>query len=188
MTEYDDDDYENEEESEDDDREMKVGARVQKGTGDEDVAEPLGGVVESLEPAEKPMADEYWKCSEEELDTMKEHITIKWDDGSTERLQVDDVDMEDTEVERDFRKACAKAKKQIEKKLVAAAKALDEAEAIANKYGIPFHSGVSPLSQSYYPSSTGELYPDLDSEFIDSLSGAYHSEYGEEGWQHSSIC
>lgn len=190
MTEY-DEDYEDEDESDDeeeDDREVKVGARVQQSGGDEDIAEPMGGVIESIEPAQMEKAREYWKFSEEDQDKMEPHATIKWDDGTTESIRCDYVDLEDNEIERQFRKACAEGKKKIEKKLATAAKALDEAEELAEKYGIPFHSGVSPLSQSYYPTTTSELYPDLDREFIDSLSGAYHSDYGEEGWQHSAVC
>lgn len=176
----DEDDYEDE-----DDREVKVGARVQQNN---DAAEPMGGVVESFEPAVKPREREYWKFTEEEQDQMTAHWHIKWDDGTTERIKEGYVVVEDNEMERNFRKAAVEASSKIAKLLAKASKALDEAEEIAEKYGVPFRSGISPLGQSYYPTTTDSLYPDLDREFIDSISGAYHSEYGEQGWQHSAVC
>lgn len=182
MSEYDDDDYEDEDETEDD-REVKVGARVQK---NEDVAEPMGGVITAHEPAKRPREREYWKFSKEEQADMEDHWVITWDDGTTSLETY--PQLEDNELERQFRKAADEALVKIQKLVAKAAKALDEAEEIAEKYGIPFSSSVSPLSQSYYPTTTSELYPDLDREFIDNVAGTYHSDYGEEGWQHSAVC
>ncbi len=181
---YNDDEEEvYEDDEEEDDRELKVGARVQK---DDDVAEPIGGVVEAHEPAVRPREREYWKFSEEEQDQMNDHWVVKWDDGSTER--VTNPSLEDNELERKFRKAADEAGKKIQKLLAKASKAIDEAEEIAEKFGVPFSSSVSPLSQAYYPTTTNDLYPDLDRDFIDTVSGAYHSDYGEDGWQHSAVC
>lgn len=184
MTEY-DDEYDDEEsdEEEEDDREVKVGARVQKS---EDVAEPMGGVITAHEPAKRPREREYWKFTREEQEDMEDHWLITWDDGTTEREKY--PQLEDNEMERQFRKTAHEALDKIHKKLAIASKALDEAEAIAEKYGIPFSSSISPLSQSYYPSTMHELHPDMDSEFINDITGAYHSDYGEEGWQHSAVC
>lgn len=178
MSYDDDDDYE-------DDREVKEGARVQK---NEDVAEPMGGVLLSLEPAKRTKEREYWKFSKEEQDEMEPHWNVQWDDGSLEKIQAGDVTLEDLEVEREFRKTTHRVGAQIQAKLAIAAKALDEAEELSEEFGIPFSSGISPLSQSYYPTTTSELYKGLSSEFIDEIADVYHADYGEEGWQHSAVC
>lgn len=172
---YDDDKY---------DRELKeVGARVQKRDGS---AEPMGGVIESFEKPQLERPNDYWKCSREDQEKMVSYWHIKWDDGSTERDSY--PCFEDTELERSYRKAAHEAREKIEELLDKASRAISDAEDIANKYGVPFHSRVSPLGQSYFPGSTAKLYPDLDPEFVKDVTGVYHSEYGEEGWQHSAVC
>jgi len=180
--------YDNDDDDDDveDTRKVEVGARVQKHTDDPTL--PMGGVIESHEPAEMERPKEYWKLAPEDIEKTYEHFVIKWDDGSTERVQQYSVSLEDTEIERQYRKVAHEAGEKIDKLLAKAAKAISDAEEIADKYGVPFNSGVSPLSQSYFPSTTSELFPDLDSEFVNDVTGAYHSEYGEEGWQHSAVC
>jgi hypothetical protein len=63
-----------------------------------------------------------------------------------------------------------------------------EAEKLSDEHGIPFGSNISPLSQSYFPNSFREKFPDLDldSEEIQELVG--YSEYYEGGWEHSAVC
>ena len=164
---------------------LEVGTRVQKL---EDNAEPTGGVVEVFHPAEMEMARDYWNYSKEDQEKMKPHYTIKWDDGETQILSESDFNLEDNDMEREFRKAALKAEGQIQKLLDKAARAISEAEELSEQYGVPFSSSVSPIGQSYYPTTTESIFPDLDRDFIDDITGAYHSDYGEEGWQHSDVC
>jgi hypothetical protein len=86
-------------------------------------------------------------------------------------------------LEKEFKKVQKLALKEISLKLKEAQKALDEAESISEKYGISFYSNVSPLGQSYRPSSFESKWGKL----LDKME-----EYDElpehEGWQHSSVC
>lgn len=120
--------------------------------------------------------------------TSVDGYKVKWDDGEEEDVGPYDVHDEDSEVEREFRLVNLEAQKKIEEKLAKAMEALNEAEEIAEEYGVPFDSSISPLSQSYFPTTTREKFPHVDDEFINNVSGAYHSEYGGEGWQHSAVC
>lgn len=121
-------------------------------------------------------------------ETYVKNIKVKWDDGEEELLDQYAVYREDTDAERQFRAVALEAGNLINEKLAIASKAIDEAEVIAEQYGVPFSAGVSPLGQSYFPASTGDKFPDVDSDFINDITGAYHSEYGGEGWQHSAVC
>jgi hypothetical protein len=112
-------------------------------------------------------------------------MTVKWDDGVEEIVKQYGVHHEDSEMERSFRLACLEAQERIEEKLRAAMAALREAEKIADEAGIPFSAGISPLSQSYIPSSLEEKFPNVDRDFINDITGSY-GEY--DGWQHSAVC
>lgn len=177
--------YDEDDEDYEDDREIAVGARVQQNNR---AAEPIGGVIESIDPAETQRTSRYWELSQEEQAKMYYHANIKWDDGTYERIREGYISLEDTKLEREFRKAAIHALEEINKRLAIASNAIDEAEEIAEKYGVPFSADVSPLGQSYFPGSTSSLYENLSKDFIQGITGAYHSEYGEEGWQHSAVC
>lgn len=84
-----------------------------------------------------------------------------------------------------------------DKKAVAA---VHDVEALCDKYGIPYHASVTPLSQVYHPNTYSTLWnndtwraereadPDLEDIELMEAAGCdgWPGEY--EGWQHSSIC
>lgn len=90
-------------------------------------------------------------------------------------------------IEDDFKKAFDMAQPLLKAKLAEAAKALYEAEGIAEKYGIPFSSSVSALAQEYFPDSFESMYEGIDHEVVDALTGCYVFDR-RTGWQHSQVC
>lgn len=74
---------------------------------------------------------------------------------------------------------------EIKAKVDEASKVLKEATKLSEKYGIPFYSHISPIGQSYNPSSFSKKFPGLDEDIVSDLT-ASHSEYS--GWQHSAVC
>lgn len=83
----------------------------------------------------------------------------------------------------EFRNAISEGSKKIEEKLAEAAAALSEAEALADKYEIPFESNVSPLWQKYQISNS------KFAELPDFILGDYDIEFGGyDGWEHSMVC
>jgi len=93
----------------------------------------------------------------------------------------DEKTPEQQELENKFRATVEKYMPEIEEKLSAASKLIDEACAISEKHGIPFHGITNNVSDTYRP----ENIPDVSDDLIDELCGAY-GEY--EGWQHSGLC
>jgi methionine aminopeptidase len=77
--------------------------------------------------------------------------------------------------------------KEIDEHLENACRELDAAVNISEKYGIPFSTNISFISQNYNPKSRSKKYPDLDSDFLESVTGTYGSE-DDYGWQHSAVC
>ncbi len=74
--------------------------------------------------------------------------------------------------------------REIDQKIVIAQEALNEAESISEKYGVPFYSNVSPLGQDYRPASFDEKW----NSPIDEID-EYDLDLPEyEGWQHSMVC
>jgi hypothetical protein len=93
------------------------------------------------------------------------------------------------ELEEEFKALVEKHSKEIDEQLEIARKAIQKAQTISEKYGIPFYAGVSPLGQSYFPGSFPEKFGELDSEFVSDTTGAYSEYYNDGcGWEHSSIC
>jgi hypothetical protein len=96
---------------------------------------------------------------------------------------------------KEFAQLCQDVGKEIGVKVAEAHKALQEAQEIADKHGVPFRSGISPLNNSYVPGSFGKSkFAQLDHEvvceiadvwgdYIGDLLGSY---YG--GWVHSAVC
>lgn len=74
-------------------------------------------------------------------------------------------------------------------------KALREAEALADKHGVPFRSGISPLSNSYVPNSFSKSkFAALERDVVCDIAGVWGeyisdmlSGYGN-GWLHSAVC
>jgi hypothetical protein len=95
-----------------------------------------------------------------------------------------DVDL--NQIEKDFRKACDKAYPKIQKQLEIADKAIAKAVKLAEKYGVPFESAITPLAMTYTPESLDENVRLLDGDTIFDLTGTFLQEY--EGWEHSAVC
>lgn len=163
--------------------EFKVGDRCQ--WQDRDTDELTGGTVESIIPPKRMKTNNYWSLPQAEQDEMITYATVKWDDGTADTVDMDDLDQEDSQLEREFRNTANEALPLIREKVKAASKLLDEAVELSEKYGIPFSSEISFLGQPYKPGSFEGKFSEIDSDFVDSVTGAY-CEY--EGWQHSDVC
>jgi hypothetical protein len=145
------------------------------------------GMAVEVTPPKKEKPKNYWDYSEEEQKDFATLVKVKWDDGSESEEDMDDLDPEDSEMERDFRKAAHHADDLIQAKLDEASAAINEAVKIAERYGVPFRSHVSTLSNEYFPRSTEKKYPELDREFIQNITDTYN-EYESSGWKRSAVC
>ncbi len=92
-----------------------------------------------------------------------------------------------SKLEEEFRSIVEEHQIEIDLKLSEASKALAEAEALSEKYGIPFDSSVSRLGQGYTPVSFQDKFAALNREFVYEVCGASTDNYSE-GWQHSAVC
>lgn len=106
-------------------------------------------------------------------------------------IEDDDLDEGEEEkeladLEKEFKATAESVTKKISVKLALASKFLSEAVALSEKYGIPFDTNISFLSQSYLPDSFEDKYPEVDTELVEELTGVYDMEYS--GWQHSQVC
>lgn len=168
----------------------EVGDRVQiiNNENEDENGGVKDGEVVSITPPKKPRPENWWRSTEEEQKEFTTLVTVKWDDGSpnTEH-DLMDLDQEDSEMERDFRKAVHYADEQIQAKLDEAAAALREATKIAERYGVPFTASVSPVRNQYYPRSLEDKFGGIDREFIQNVTDTYN-EYDSSGWKHSQVC
>ncbi len=103
-------------------------------------------------------------------------------------------------LETKFLEAKEKCLAEIKVKTKIAEKALKEVCKISEKYGIPFLSNISPISQEYKPASFnkkwGKLFNDMEER--DEENGIDHWDHLKDlvdggipeftGWQHSSVC
>lgn len=95
-------------------------------------------------------------------------------------------------LEQKFRDTFAKYNPEIQEKLDAATKLVQEAEAIAEEHGIPFSPNadlVGGMVQAYVPESYESIFSELKNaddgaEVVGELTGVYYNEYA--GWQNSS--
>lgn len=163
---------------------LTVGSRVQKVDYEQKFI--YDGVIEKITPPKREKVRDYWKYSEEEQAEMVTHATVNWDNGTTEEVDLDDLTKPDTEMERDFRRAYFSTIDLIEEKLNAASDLISEAVKISEKAGVPFRAHVSPISNSYCPRSKDDKFPELDQDFVNSVTDTYDNEYG--GWRHSAVC
>jgi len=145
------------------------------------------GVVTNIVPPKKPRPEEYWKHSEEEAKEWTTFVDVKWDDDTESQHDQEDLEPQDSELERDFRKTFHYADQLIQAKLDEASAAINEAVKIAERYGVPFHTHVSPLSNEYHPRSLGKKFPKLDHDFMQNVSDTYN-EYESTGWKRSAVC
>lgn len=93
------------------------------------------------------------------------------------------------EIEKEFTEVCAKISPQIQEKLSAAAKLINEAEALAEEHGVPFEpdDDIMWCTPAYIPESFAEKFPEIDHEFVYEVANVYPGcEYN--GWQQSQTC
>lgn len=100
----------------------------------------------------------------------------------------EDTQTNDPELEKEFEAACATAQAEIKVHMDAARAAVNLAVAAAEKHGVPFRAGISPLSNTYNPRSLKEKFGKLDREAVNDISGTWNEYPGESGWQHSAVC
>jgi hypothetical protein len=169
---------------------FSVGERCQ--WEDRDTNEVFNGTVSSIIPSKRVKPKDWWdtsKYTQADLDDMVTYANVTWDDGTEDAVDIDDLDSEDSELERQFRTTVNSVSDQIHKKLDEASAALSEAVALSEKHGIPFSASVSFLGQSYFPTSFPGKFGELDSDFVSGITGAYTEYYGEGvGWEHSDVC
>jgi hypothetical protein len=102
----------------------------------------------------------------------------------------EDLDKEDLELAEEFQKLVTSITAKIDKHLKAASKELNKAIKLSEKHGVPFHSNISFLGQSYTPSTfSSSKFADLDRETISDITDVW-DEYMMDGggWQHSAVC
>jgi len=145
------------------------------------------GTVVSIIPPQtpKPPNFRYYDYSGDDRKQFFTYAVITTGD-TTVTMETHILDEVDNEFEREFRLNMEKASDLINEKLREANKSLSEAEAIAEEYGVPFSSNISPLGQDYTPSSMRGKYPELDADFMHEQAGT--SNDCEYGWQHSAVC
>jgi len=165
-----------------------VGDRVQ--WVDRDTDEVTGGTIESIIPPKRIKPNDWWntsKYSEAEREDMVTWANVKWDDNTSDSVDIEDLDTEDSPLEREFRTKAGEVLSEIYRKVSASAKLLEEAVKLSEEHGIPFSSSVSFLGQSYFPTSFESKYPDVSSDIVYAITEA-SSEYGGAGWEHSDVC
>ena len=143
--------------------------------------------IVSLVPAVSVQPKNYWDLPREEWykDDYYAHAVVRYNDGTEKTIKVDDLDVRDSELEREFRNKVPLIMPLIDAKLAEASKALSEAELIAEEHGIPFSSSVSFLGQGYRPESFDAKYGEVSRDIVTALTDA-HNEYA--GWEHSAVC
>jgi len=111
------------------------------------------------------------------------------EEGEEDEDDKDDEGEEDGELEAEFRKTYNEVGPHIEALLKDAMSLLDAAVELSEKHGIPFEANISPLSQSYTPTSYEKKFAGLSQDFVVDLTDAYPGgEYGGDGWEHSAVC
>lgn len=93
------------------------------------------------------------------------------------------------DLEKEFEAAVAAADAEMKQHLIDAREALAKAKEVSEKYGVPFSSPISNLSNGFIPRSFSEKFGELDQDFVADISGVY-CEYGDyyPGWVHSAVC
>ncbi len=98
-----------------------------------------------------------------------------------------------TALEKEFLELKDRVHVMITEKVSAAAKLLEEAEQISEKHGMPFHSSVSFIRNTFTPTSFEKKFGKLankndeDFNFLHEVADMY-IENGITGWEHSAIC
>src|SRR6185295_10961692 len=95
------------------------------------------GIVTGVTAPKKEKPADYWKHSEEEAKEWTTFVDVKWDDGTESQHEMEDLQPEDSEMERDFRKAYHYVDELIQAKVDEASAALREAVKLSERYGVP---------------------------------------------------
>lgn len=143
------------------------------------------GVVMEITPAQDGQPKQYWLLPAEEQKKFITCALVKFEDGSEESVELYCLEEKEDSIQREFRNTAIRVTALINEKLKVASEALREAVQLSEEHGIPFHSYISFLSQSYSPGNTKDKFPGVDSEFIEEFTNSYN-EY--DGWQHSAVC
>jgi hypothetical protein len=163
-------------------KEYEVGDRVQRIEDSDEISE--GTITELFFEQRKLFS---FNAYSKEYENTLAKVKVKWDLGEEEIVARYSVSPLDTELEREFRNTAPEALSLIQENIEAAIVALEKAVSISEKYGVPFSSGVSFISQCYVPESLASLHPDIDKELVNSITDSYSdSEYA--GWEHSAVC
>jgi len=155
---------------------FEIGDRIQHTDEDDDVTV---GEIKSL-------------FSKNEDDEIVEYANVLWD-GKEEveswELELLDHEEDEDELEAEFKAVVEAHMEEIEEQVEIAAQAIKKAEELSEKYGLPFRSSITPLSQSYHPASYSEKFSGLDYEFVANVTGAYSVYHNDgDGWEHSAVC
>lgn len=108
------------------------------------------------------------------------------EDENEEESELSEEDR--TDLEEKFKKAYAKASEKIDEQIEIAQKAISKAEEISEKYGIPFHSQITPLSMTYRPESFSDKWGELVDSLDELTDGEMYGVPDYEGWEHSAVC
>jgi hypothetical protein len=170
--------------------EWKVGDRVQWIDYEKDTPTRgaiHAGVISALTMATREKRN-YYNRFDNATEKYVSHVTVKWDDGEEETLNEYDVQPEDTEMEREFRKVAPSILDQIYEKVALANKYLTEAEQLSEEHGIPFGSGISSLGQDYFPSTFPAKWNEVSKEVMQEVTDTHNEHDSYYGWVHSSVC
>lgn len=91
-------------------------------------------------------------------------------------------------LELEFKALVDSIGKEIDAKVAAAEKLLDEAVELADRHGIPFYPRISALRQPYVPASFKERFGTLDKEEVSDLLEMSEYNLGHVGWRRSQLC
>jgi|SRR5579859_6692601 len=116
------------------------------------------------------------------------------EDEYNESDEDEEMDFE-SPLAKEFSALCEDVQEKINLKLNEASKALEEAQEIADKHGVPFGSQISPISNHYVPKNFGKTkFSKLDLEVVKEISGVW-GEYIDDlfgnsygSWVHSAVC
>lgn len=164
------------------DKNCKVGQLIQSYNDDGSVND---GKIIAIIPPVKERPKNFWEFTTEQQEEFKTHLTVKYEDGTEETVSTWDVDPRDSDIEREFRLAAPSVIEKINKYISEASLAMDKAVDLSEKYGIPFYSHISPLSQGYRPESFDEKYNGVSDNIMSAIADC-NNEYA--GWQHSAVC
>jgi len=168
--------------------ELKVGSQVQYVEWESRFI--FDGTIESVIPSKKPCPSDAWdrrKYTDQDRIDFTTFAKVKWNDGSEEELDIDDLSPRDSDIERSFRRTYFATMDRIQEKMNQASSLIQEAVKISEEAGVPFSARVSPLRNSYFPRSQEDKFPGLDSEFVSEVTETYN-EYECTGWRHSAVC